>query len=77
MYSLNLTIFQICSFLQWVEYPKHRSSKFIIEIIHNKARHKLIDAKCRWRSDQLDDTEFLGTAWSNESDANPPEGDNP
>ena len=26
----------------------------IIEIINNKARHNLIDAKCRWRSDQLD-----------------------
>jgi hypothetical protein len=25
-----------------------------IEIINNKARHNLIDAKCRWRSDQLD-----------------------
>ena len=25
-----------------------------IEIINNKARDNLIDAKCRWRSDQLD-----------------------
>ena len=25
-----------------------------IEIINNKARHNLIDAKCRWRSDRLD-----------------------
>ena len=25
-----------------------------IEIINNKARHNLIDAKCRWRSDWLD-----------------------
>ena len=25
-----------------------------IEIINNKARHNLMDAKCRWRSDQLD-----------------------
>ena len=25
-----------------------------IEIINNKARHNLIDAKCRWRSDLLD-----------------------
>ena len=25
-----------------------------IEIISNKARHNLIDAKCRWRSDWLD-----------------------
>ena len=34
----------------------------------------------RWRSDQLDGAvvgSFLGTPWSNESDANPPEGDNP
>ena len=40
-----------------------------IEIINNKARHNLIDVKCRWRSDRL---EFLGTAWSNKSDAKPP-----
>ena len=26
----------------------------LIEIINNKARHNLIDAKCRWRSDRLD-----------------------
>ena len=26
-----------------------------IEIIKNKARHNLIDAKCRWHSDQLDE----------------------
>ena len=26
----------------------------IFEIINNKARHNLIYAKCRWRSDQLD-----------------------
>ena len=25
-----------------------------IEIINNSARHNLIDAKCRWHSDQLD-----------------------
>ena len=25
-----------------------------IEIIKNKARHNLVDAKCRWRSDRLD-----------------------
>ena len=25
-----------------------------IEIINNKARHNLMDAKCRWCSDQLD-----------------------
>ena len=25
-----------------------------IEIINNKARHNLINAKCRWRSDWLD-----------------------
>jgi hypothetical protein len=25
-----------------------------IEIMNNKARHNLIDAKCRWRSDRLD-----------------------
>ena len=32
----------------------------------------------RWRSDWLDDAvvgSSLGTPWSNESDANPPEGD--
>ena len=27
---------------------------YIIEMINNRARHNLIDAKCRWRSDQLD-----------------------
>ena len=26
----------------------------MIEIMNNKARHNLIDAKCRWRSIQLD-----------------------
>ena len=41
-----------------------------IEIVNNKARHNLIDAKCRWHSDWLD-----GTAWSNKSNANPLEGD--
>ena len=25
-----------------------------IDIINNKARHNLIDAKCRWHSDRLD-----------------------
>ena len=25
-----------------------------IEIISNKAKHNLMDAKCRWRSDRLD-----------------------
>ena len=29
---------------------------YSIEIINNKARHNLIDAKCRWRSDWLDST---------------------
>ena len=47
----------------------------IIDIINNKDRHNLIDAKCRWRSDWLDGTEFLETTWSNKSDANPPKGD--
>ena len=27
---------------------------FLNEIINNKARHNLIDSKCRWRSDRLD-----------------------
>jgi hypothetical protein len=27
-----------------------------IEIMNNKARHNMMDAKCRWRSDQLDGT---------------------
>ena len=34
----------------------------------------------RWRFDWLDGAvvgSFFGTPWSNESDANPPEGDNP
>ena len=35
-----------------------------IEMINNKARHNLMDAKCRWRSDLLDGTvsfrELLG-----------------
>ena len=54
----------------WFECPA------IIEIINNKARHNTV----RWRSDQLDGSvvvSFLGTPWSNESDANPPKGDNP
>ena len=29
---------------------------YTIEIINNKARHNLMDAKCRWRSDRLDET---------------------
>ena len=37
---------------------------FQIEIINNKARQNLINAKCRWRSDRLDDAvsfwELLG-----------------
>ena len=40
-----------------------RKSSFI-EMINNKARHNLIDAKCRWLSDRLDGTgsflELLG-----------------
>ena len=51
-----------------------------IEIIHNKARHNMIDANTvRWCSDQLDGAvvgSFLGTPWSNKSDAQPPEEDN-
>ena len=43
-----------------------------IEIINNKARHNLMDAKCRWRSDWLDGGMSLR---SNKSDANPPGGD--
>ena len=31
-----------------------------IEIINNKDRHNLIDAKCRWRSDWLDGA---GSLW--------------
>ena len=34
----------------------------------------------RWRSDWLEGSivgKFFGTPWSNESDVNPPEGDNP
>ena len=27
----------------------------LIEIINNKARRNLMDSKCRWRSDRLDD----------------------
>ena len=27
---------------------------YVIEIINNKARHDLIDANCRWRSDWID-----------------------
>ena len=57
---------------------------FAIEIINNKARHNLINVQLintvRWRSDWLDGAvfgSFLGTPWSNESDALPPEGDNP
>ena len=30
------------------------NSDYPIEIINNKARHNLINAKCRWRLDQLD-----------------------
>ena len=32
----------------------------VIEIINNKARYNLIDAKCRWRFDRLDGT---GSLW--------------
>ena len=32
-----------------------------IEIINNKARHNLINAKCRWRSDRLDGA---GSFWA-------------
>ena len=46
-----------------------------IEIINNKARHNLIDAKCRWCSDRLDGAgsfwELLG-ANQPEGDTNPP-----
>ena len=30
-----------------------------IEIINNKARHNLIDANCRWRSDQIDSAGYF------------------
>ena len=40
-------------------------------MINNKARHNLIDAKCRWARWRC---EFLETTWSNKSDANPPWG---
>ena len=32
----------------------HLNSNMTIEIINNKARHNLMDAKCRWCSDRLD-----------------------
>ena len=46
------------------------NSQLCIEII-NKVRHNLMDAKCRWRSDRLDDTVSFREplAWSNESNA--------
>ena len=31
------------------------AAMFHIEIINNKVRHNLMDAKCRWRLDRLDD----------------------
>ena len=31
-----------------------KSKENYIEIINNKARHNLKDAKCRWHSDRLD-----------------------
>ena len=43
-----------------------------IETMKNKARHNLSDAKCRWRSDRLDDAVSF---WEPLGDANPPEGD--
>ena len=46
--------------------------KFIKQLL---ARHNLMDAKCRWRSDRIDGTNFQGTPWSNQSDANLPGGD--
>ena len=55
---------------------KFLSIFLIIEMINNKARHNLIDAKCRWCSDRLDGTvSFWELAGSNESDANLPEED--
>ena len=52
-----------------------------IEIINNKARHNLINAKCRWRSDRLDGAgsfrEPLGQANPTGGDTKPPGGDNP
>ena len=52
-----------------------------IEMINNKAMHNLINVKyskmafrsARWCCSR----EFMGTPWSNKSDAQPPEGDNP
>ena len=38
----------------WAEQErKTKLQLYYIEIINNKARHNLIDAKCRWRSDRL------------------------
>ena len=52
--------------------------KDLIEIINNKSRHNLIDAKCRWRSDWLDGAgslrEPLGQT---KNDANLQQEDNP
>ena len=53
------------------------SGKYLIEIINNKARHNLIDTKCRCRSDRLDGPasfmEPLGQT-NYKSDAHPPGG---
>ena len=50
------------------------------EIINNKARHNLIDAKCRWRSDWRDGSvsfwELLGQIKSVRGDTKPQGGKN-
>ena len=97
--KFNVSNRKFCFFKSWVFHDFQQNFPimllknavnfmFLIEIMNNKARHNLIDAKCRWHSDRLDKEvllcscpwarwrcEFQGTAWSNKSDANPPEGD--
>ena len=46
-----------------------------IEIINNKARHNLMDAKYRWRSDWLDGAVSFREPLGQTSDENPPGGD--
>ena len=67
------------SFVFFVKLSRHKFTN--IEIINKKLRHNEINVKycqmtfpsARWRCSW----EFLGTPWSNETDAQPPEGDNP
>ena len=52
MYLFNIYLHMIDNQLIVCSYSI--TSVETIEIMNNKARHNLIDAKCRWHSDRLD-----------------------